>query len=104
MARIKVNTYTNTKSYTIIEDYKRNGKRTTRVVDSIGNYEKISKLASDEGIDVDTWLKNYLLNYKKEHNIPTEAQKVIIEKYSNKLIPMTYINKFNIAYLFLKNI
>ena len=40
MARIKTNNYTYTKSYCIIEDYKRNGKRTTRVVDNIGNYEK----------------------------------------------------------------
>ena len=65
MARIKTNTYTHTKSYSIIEDYKRNGKKTTRIVDNIGNYEKVSKLADAEGIDVDTWLKNYLENYKK---------------------------------------
>ena len=104
MARIKTNTYTYTKSYSIIEDYKRNGKKTTRVVDNIGNYEKVSKLAAEQGIDVDTWLNNYLNNYKKEHGISTESNKVIIEKYSDKLIDKNVINKFNVGYLFLKKI
>ena len=104
MARIKTNTYTYTKSYSIIEDYKRNGKKTTRVVDNIGNYEKVSKLAAEQGIDVDTWLNNYLNNYKKEHGISIESNKVIIEKYSNKLIDKNVINKFNVGYLFLKKI
>jgi len=104
MARIKVNTSTNSKSYSIIDDYYRNGKRTTRVVDTIGNYEKVSKLAESEGIDVDTWLINYLNNYKEKHGVPFRGEKVIIEKYSNKIIPMDKINKYNIGYLFLEDI
>ena len=104
MARIKTNTYTHTKSYSIIEDYKRNGKKTTRVVDNIGNYEKVSKLAAEQGIDVDTWLNNYLYNFKKTHGLPTDDDKVIIEKYSNRTIQKNITNKFNIGYLFLKDI
>ena len=104
MARIKVNTSKNSKSYSIIDDYYRNGKRTTRVVDTIGNYEKVSKLAENEGIDVDTWLINYLNNYKEKHGVPFQGEKVIIEKYSNKIIPMYKINKYNVGYLFLKDI
>lgn len=104
MARIKVNTSTNSKSYSIIDDYYRNGKRTTRVVDTIGNYEKVSKLAENEGIDVDTWLINYLNNYKEKHGVPFQCEKVIIEKYSNKIIPMYKINKYNVGYLFLEDI
>ncbi|MBQ8892072.1 MAG: IS1634 family transposase [Bacilli bacterium] len=106
MARIKTNIYTNTKSYSIIEDYKRNGKRTTRVIDNIGNYEKVSKLANEEGIDVDTWLNNYLINFKREHNIPipTEMNEITIKKYANKLIPSNITNKFNVGYLFLEDI
>lgn len=104
MARIKVNTSTNSKSYSIIDDYYRNGKRTTRVIDTIGNYRKVSKLAKSEGIDVDTWLINYLNNYKEKHGIPTQSEKVIIEKYSNKIIPMDKINKYNVGYLFLEDI
>ena len=68
MARIKTNKYPNTQSYCIIEDYKRNGKRTTRVVENIGNYQKVSILAKEQGIDVDTWLDNYLNDYRKRND------------------------------------
>ena len=104
MARIKTNKYTNTQSYCIIEDYKRNGKRTTRVVENIGNYQKISKLANEQGIDVDAWLNNYLNDYRKRNNLIKDDEKIIIEKYSNRLIPKDEINKFNVGYLFLKDI
>ena len=104
MARIKVSTSKNSKSYSIIEDYCRNGKRTTKIVNYIGNYNKVMKLAQSENLDIDTWLKNYLVQYKIEHNIPTEFDEVIIKKYSNKLIPKNVINKFNVGYLFLKDI
>ena len=104
MARIKVTSSKNSKCYCIIEDYKRNGKRTTRIVEYIGNYNKILQLANRENIDVDTWLNNYLNNYRKKHNTIVENEKVIIEKYSNKLIPSNTINKYNVGYLFLKDI
>ena len=104
MARIKTSNSKTSKSYSIIDDYYRNDKRTTKVVDTIGNYEKVSKLAKKEGIDVDTWLKNYLDNYKEKHGVPVKSEKVIIEKYSNKVIPMNKINKFNVGYLFLEDI
>lgn len=104
MARIKISTSKNSKSYSIIEDYCRNGKRTTKVVDYIGNHNKIIELSKNENIDIEAWLKNYLLKYKNEHNIPTENEKVIIEKYSDKLIQKNVINKFNVGYLFLKDI
>ena len=104
MPRIKKSISTNSTSYSIIDDYYRNGKRTTKVIDKIGNYKKVSKLANDEGLDIDTWLNNYLDNYKKEHNMPIEQEEVIIKKHSNVLIPKDVINKFNIGYLFLENI
>ena len=104
MARIKVTSSKNSKCYCIIEDYKRNGKRTTRIVEYIGNYNKILQLANRENINVDTWLNNYLNNYRKKHNTIVENEKVIIEKYSNKLIPSNTINKYNVGYLFLKDI
>lgn len=104
MTRIKTTTSKNSKSYTIIQDYERNGKRTTKVIHNIGNYAKVFELASKENIDVDTWLKNYLNNFLKEHNISNELEEVIIKKYSNRLIPMNVTNKFNVGYLFLKDI
>lgn len=104
MARIKTTTSKNSKSYSIIEDYIRNGKRTTRVIDKIGNHAKVSESAKNEGIDVESWLKKYLSDFLIEHGISTTTEKVIIEKYSNKLIPKNVTNKFNVGYLFLKDI
>ena len=104
MARIKISSSKNSKSYSIIEDYHRNGKRTTKIVDYIGNYNTVLELAQKENIDVSTYLNNYLNRYKKEHQIVQEPEEVIIKKYSNKLIPKNVINKYNIGYLFLKDI
>ena len=104
MARLKTSKSTNSISYSIIEDYYRNGKRTSRVVEKIGNNSKVSKLAEKENIDIDTWLNNYLAKYKREHGIAVEDEKIIIEKYANKLIPKNVTNKFNVGYLFLKDI
>ena len=104
MARIKISSSKNSKSYSIIEDYYRNGKRTTKVVDYIGNYNTIFELAKNENIDVDTWLNNYLNKYKEDNQISQKTEEVIIKKYSNKLIPKNITNKFNVGYLFLKDI
>ena len=104
MARLRATTSKNIKYHSIIEDYYRNGKRTTRTLVTLGNENKIFKLAAKENIDVDTWLNNYLENYKKEHNISNEQEEVIIKKYTNVLIPKDKTNKFNVGYLFLKDI
>ncbi|MCI7040408.1 MAG: IS1634 family transposase [Mollicutes bacterium] len=94
----------NSINYYVIDDYNRNGKRTTKIIEKIGNYNKVSELANKDNIDIDTWLNIYLNDYKEKHNNSTQLEKVIIEKYSNKLIPKDVINKFNIGYLFLKDI
>ena len=104
MARISYSKSKNSTVYYIIDDYKRNGKRTTRKLETIGNINKITELASNEHIDVKTWLSNYLINFKKKYIIPESNEKIIIEKYANKLIPKDVINNFNVGYLFLKNI
>ena len=106
MARIKSSSSKNNKSYSIIEDYNRNGKRTTKIVDYIGNHNQILKLAQEQNIDIDTWLNNYLAQYRKEHHLipKSESEKVIIEKYANKLIPKNVNHEFNVGYLFLEDI
>ena len=102
--RISYSKTKNSVNYYIIDDYNRNGKRTTKIIEKLGNNDEIAELANKDGIDVNTWLTNYLNNYKSEHSIPTELEEVIIKKYSNKLIPMNVTNKFNVGYLFLKDI
>lgn len=104
MARIKTTTSKNSKSYSIIEDYNRNGKRTTRVIDHIGNYKKVSDLAIKDNLTIDEWLNNYLNNFLINSGKSTASPKIIIEKYTNKLIPANQNNRFNIGYLFIKDI
>lgn len=104
MARIKTSTSKNSKNYSIIEDYYRNGKRTTKVVEYIGTQAKIIELAQTDNLTIDTWLQNYLNRYKEKQNISTELQEVIIKKYANRLIPRDTLQQFNVGYLFLKDI
>ena len=104
MARLSYSKTKNSLNYYIIEDYQKNGKRTTRKLEKIGNLDQVSKLAQKENIDPDTWLNNYLNKYKEEHYSQVEPEKVIIEKYANKLISKYVTNRFNVGYLFLKDI
>ena len=104
MPRLRKTVSKNVNYYSIIEDYYRNGKRTTKTLATLGNDTKVSKLAQEEGIDVDTWLNNYLTDYRKRNRLILDGEKVIIEKYSNKIIPKDKISKFNVGYLFLKDI
>ena len=104
MPRLRTTIAKNIKYHSIIEDYYRNGKRTTRTLVTLGNENKVLKFAKEEGIDIDTWLNNYLKKYLEEHNISDEVEEVIIKKYSNRLIPKNVTNRFNIGYLFLKSI
>lgn len=104
MARLRATTAKNIKYYSIIEDYYRNGKRTTRTLETIGNDYKISELAKKDNVDINTWLNNYLENFKKRHITDNPQEEIIIKKYTNKLIPSNITNKFNIGYLFLEDI
>lgn len=104
MPRLRKTTAKNVDYYSIIEDYYRNGKRTTKTLITIGNDKKINNLAKEEGITLNAWLNNYLVNYLKEFNEKSVQTEVIIKKNSNKLIPKDVINKYNVGYLFLKDI
>ena len=104
MARIKTTISKNSKSYSIIEDYNRNGKRTTRIINKIGNEAFVSEQAKKENMDTHTWLKNYLNQFLKDNFIDNSGEKIIIEKFVHRLIPKDVVNKFNVGYLFLENI
>lgn len=90
----------NFEHYSIIYDIKVNGKRTSKVYENIGNYEKLKLRAGDE--DPLTWLNNYVkeLNKKsKEDSLP-----IIIQKNPNKIIDKNVQVEFNVGYLFLQDL
>lgn len=97
---IKKTNSKNAEHYSIIYNIRVDGKRTSRVYENIGNYEKLKLRAGNE--DPILWLNNYVneLNIKqKEDNLP-----VLIEKYQNRLIPKYKKRSFNGGYLFLQKI
>lgn len=90
----------NYEHYSIIQDIKKNGKRTTKVYENIGNYEKLKLRAGDK--DPIVWLNEYVNALNKEHK--NKELPVIIKKYENRLIDLDKINSYNIGYLFLQKI
>ena len=98
--RINITKSKNFEHYSIIQDIRKNGKRTSKVYENIGNYEKLKQRAGNE--DPIVWLKKYVdkLNKDlKENNLP-----IIIKKYENKLINKNEDKIFNVGYLFLEDI
>lgn len=83
MARIKTTKSKNSKSYSIIDDYYRNGKRTTKIVDKIGNYDKVKELADKENIDVDTWCKCQYKNVQKRENSNVQKEEYYMFSFSS---------------------
>ena len=97
---IKKTNSKNAVHYSIVYNIKVDGKRTSRVYENIGNFEKLKLRAGNE--DPIQWLKKYVneLNIKqKEDTLP-----VLIEKYQNRLIKKNVTRTFNGGYLFLQKI
>ena len=90
----------NQEHYSIIQDINKNGKRTTRVYENIGNLEMLKQRAGNQ--DPLVWLDNYVkeLNRKsKEERMP-----IIIRKDPYKIIDKNIQTSFNVGYLFLQDI
>jgi len=90
----------NFEHYSIIYNVNLNGKRTSKVYENIGNFEKLKQRAGNE--DPIEWLNNYVkeLNKKqRENSLP-----IIIQKNPNKIIDKNVQYSFNIGYLFLQDI
>ena len=86
--------------YSIIQDIIKNGKRTTKVYENIGNYEKLKLRAGNEEPLV--WLDNYVKELNKKSK--EDALPVIIQKNPNKIIDKNIQVSFNVGYLFLQDI
>lgn len=93
----KTNTNTN---YYVIKDYKINGKRTTKIIEKLGNENDIKlKFKTD---DIQQFLKEYISKLNKEEN---KFKSTIIKYYNeNKILDLNSENSFNVGYLFLQNI
>lgn len=91
----------NAKQFYIIESYTtKTGKRTSRIVEKLGNENEVIKKANGE--DPIVWAKKYIdrLNKNEKEN----NRKILLEKSTSKLIEKNKQNLFNCGYLFLEKI
>ena len=97
--RLSTSRSKNTIIYYIIKDYTKNGKRSTKIVEKIGNINEVKVKAGNQ--DYKEWLKEYVKKYNEEH---CKKEIIIIKKNNKKIIDSNVNNKFNIGYLFLEKI
>ncbi len=90
----------NSEHYSIIYDININGKRTSKVYENIGNYEKLKSRAGTQ--DPILWLNNYVNDLNKK--IKEESLPFVLKKYPNKKIDKNIKQSFNAGYLFLQKI
>src|SRR5690625_7576499 len=100
MMRVKRSISKNSVSYSIIKDVYRNGKKTTKVVEALGNDEDILK--KHPGVDPYTWAKEYAKKLTEEEK--QKNQSVIAKFNPAKQIPLEQQRLFNDGYLFLQAI
>ena len=97
--RLGISKSKNTINYYIIKDYTKNGKRSTKHIERIGNLEEVKQKAGNQ--DYKQWLKEYVKNYNEEH---CQKEIITIKKNNKKIINSNINNKFNVGYLFLQKL
>ena len=98
--RLKITkTKTNT-NYYIIKDVNIKNKRTTQIVERLGNEIEVMKRAS--GKDIMTWIDEYIENLNEKARKGNEE--LIIKKFTSTIIEKNSPKVFNCGYLFLQKI
>jgi len=98
--RIKTTKTNSNINYYVIKDFKINGKRTTKIIEKLGNENDIKlKFKID---NIDEFLADYINNLNKKEN---SSRSNLMKFYNeNKIIPLDTQQLFNGGYLFLQNI
>jgi len=97
--RLGISKSKNTINYYIIKDYIKNGKRSTKHVERIGNLQEVKQMAGNT--DYKDWLKEYVKKYNEEH---CKKEIITINKNNKKIIESNINNTFNVGYLFLEKL
>jgi len=98
--RLKISKSKNSVSFYVIKDVYNNGKRTTKIVETLGTEKDLKEKL--DGRDPYEWAKEYIsqLNEKEKES----KRKVIIERHQSKLINKDEKNSYNGGYLFLQQL
>ena len=98
--RLQISESTNAKSYYVVESIRKNGIRTSRVVEKLGNENALRERFGDK--DPEERAREYVDALKQKKK---EGKRTIIKKYrSHKQIEKNKQIKFNGGYLFLQKI
>lgn len=90
----------NSESYFVIKDIYRDNKRSTKVVEALGNRQEIQE--KHPGVDPLEWAKSYAKKLSEEEK--QKNAKVIAKFNPNKVIKKGIQRSFNVGYLFLQSI
>lgn len=87
-------------TYHVIHDVRRNGKRSTEIIENLG---KASEICSKYNVsDADAWAKDYVQKLREDKQ--SINHKVLIPFQTNRFIESDKQLSFNVGYLFLQRI
>src|SRR5690625_7190858 len=98
--RIKVSRSKNSESYFVIKDIYRDNKRTSKVVEALGNRREIQE--KHPGIDPLEWAKKYAKKLTEEEK--QKNAKIIAKNDPNKKIPKEKQRSITLVYYFIQTI
>lgn len=98
--RLSITNNKNSSSFYIIKSVTVNGKRTSKVIERLGNYEEVKLKANGENPIV--WAKKYIETLNKQEKDNNNI--LNIPFYKNKLLEKNTKYTFNAGYLFLQDI
>jgi transposase len=87
-------------TFHVIQDVRRNGKRSTEIIENLGHASEIcAKYHVD---DADAWAEEYIQKLRNDHASP--QHKVLIPFNTNEFIEKDKCLSFNVGYFFLQQI
>lgn len=98
--RLKITKSKNSSSFYVIKDITKNNKRSTKIVEKLGNETEILKKSN--GLNPIEWASEYVKQLNI--NLKENNEDIILTKSTYKLIPENLLITFNCGYLFLEKI
>ena len=97
--RLQIIKSKNAQSLYVVKSVYHNKKRTNKVIEKLGTYEKLKESLNEDPIE---WAKNYVEELNKQEKAGTRN---VLVKYSpTKIIEKNIQNSFNCGYLFLEKL
>lgn len=100
--RLSITKTKNREFFYITKDFYSNGKRTTKIVEKLGNVTDLMKAKNMSHDELVSWAKQYALEKTKSEN--EKKERISLTLSPTELIPIDESRSFNCGYLFLQSI